>query len=173
MDEADVLGDRIGIMCKGTLQCLGSSLFLKSRFGIGYKITFVKENRRVNPGLIKFLQTYFADIQKSSEVHEEIAYVIPKSNSENFGGFFEALDQKMAELEIRSYGVSMTNLEDVFLKINQEFAPDLFGDLKSFNDSRSSSNDSGQFSEKDLARDLNYTKSIGHSSGVSGATTPR
>ena len=33
MDEADVLGDRIGIMCKGSLQCLGSSLFLKNRFG--------------------------------------------------------------------------------------------------------------------------------------------
>ena len=26
----------------------------------------------------------------------------------------------------------MSNLEDVFLKINQEFAPDLFGDLKNF-----------------------------------------
>lgn len=26
----------------------------------------------------------------------------------------------------------MSNLEDVFLKINQEFAPDLFGDLKGF-----------------------------------------
>lgn len=33
----------------------------------------------------------------------------------------------------------MSNLEDVFLKINQEFAPDLFGDLKNFSDSRNSS----------------------------------
>ena len=55
MDEADVLGDRIGIMCKGTMQCLGSSLFLKNRFGIGYKITFVKKRRRSHPGLEKFL----------------------------------------------------------------------------------------------------------------------
>ena len=46
----------------------------------------------------------------------------------------------MAEFEIRSYGISMTNLEDVFLKINQEFAPDLFSDLKKFDDSRSSGN---------------------------------
>ena len=29
----------------------------------------------------------------------------------------------------------MSNLEDVFLKINQEFAPDLFGDLKSIENS--------------------------------------
>ena len=33
----------------------------------------------------------------------------------------------------------MSNLEDVFLKINQEYAPDLFGDLKKFDDSRNSS----------------------------------
>jgi hypothetical protein len=36
----------------------------------------------------------------------------------------------------------MSNLEDVFLKINQEFAPDLFGDLRGFDDSKNSSNGS-------------------------------
>jgi len=130
MDEANVLGDRIGIMCKGTLQCIGSSLFLKNRFGVGYKITFVKKRKRSHPGLEKFLQSYFNGVKKANEVHEEISYVIPKTQAQNFGGFFEALDQKLDDFDIRSYGVSMSNLEDVFLKINQEFAPDLFGDLK-------------------------------------------
>jgi ABC-type multidrug transport system ATPase subunit len=35
MDEADVLGDRIAIMSKGKLQCCGSSLFLKKKYGLG------------------------------------------------------------------------------------------------------------------------------------------
>lgn len=86
------------------------------------------------------MQSYFAGVTQASEVHEEISYLIPKADAENFGGFFETLDQRMAEFEIRSYGISMTNLEDVFLKINQEFAPDLFSDLKKFDDSRSSGN---------------------------------
>jgi ATP-binding cassette, subfamily A (ABC1), member 3 len=38
MDEADVLGDRIGIMSRGEIQCLGSSSFLKHEFGAGYKV---------------------------------------------------------------------------------------------------------------------------------------
>ena len=58
--------------------------------------------------------------------------MIPKAQAGNFGAFFETLDQRLKQLEIRSYGVSMSNLEDVFLKINQEVAPDLFGDLKDF-----------------------------------------
>ena len=39
MDEADILGDRIGIMANGTLLCCGSSLFLKHKFGVGYRLT--------------------------------------------------------------------------------------------------------------------------------------
>lgn len=45
MDEADVLGDRIGIMAKGQLMCLGSSLFLKNRFGAGYRLNLVKRGK--------------------------------------------------------------------------------------------------------------------------------
>jgi ATP-binding cassette subfamily A (ABC1) protein 3 len=42
MDEADILGDRIGIMAEGQLACTGSSLFLKNRFGIGYNLVIAK-----------------------------------------------------------------------------------------------------------------------------------
>ncbi len=31
MDEADFLGDRIGIMGEGVLKCCGSSVFLKNK----------------------------------------------------------------------------------------------------------------------------------------------
>ena len=39
MDEADLLSDRKAIISKGELRCLGSSLFLKNKFGIGYHLT--------------------------------------------------------------------------------------------------------------------------------------
>ena len=45
MDEADILGDRIGIMTAGKVVCLGSSLFLKNRFGVGYNLTMVKKEK--------------------------------------------------------------------------------------------------------------------------------
>lgn len=85
---------------------------------------------------------------------------MPKSQAQNFGAFFSTLDQKLDDYDIRSYGVSMSNLEDVFLKINQEFAPDLFGDLKGrgFDDSKNSSHNSVEIEN-------NYAKSIGHSTG--------
>lgn len=42
MEEADVLCDRIAIMVEGRLAAVGTSLDLKSQFGVGYTLTVVK-----------------------------------------------------------------------------------------------------------------------------------
>jgi ABC-type multidrug transport system ATPase subunit len=39
MDEADILADRIAIMAEGEVQCCGSSLFLKKKYGKSYSFT--------------------------------------------------------------------------------------------------------------------------------------
>lgn len=41
MDEADLLADRKAIVSNGQIRCLGSSLFLKKKFGLGYSLTSV------------------------------------------------------------------------------------------------------------------------------------
>ena len=127
MDEADVLGDRIGIMAKGQLMCLGSSLFLKNRFGAGYKLTLVKQEKELAEGMESFLDVYFNGIKKHSETRKEVNFVIPRDQTSNFKAFFQSFDSKLDEYKVKSYGVSMATLEDVFLKINKEFAPELFG----------------------------------------------
>ena len=55
MDEADILGDRIGIMTQGKMTCLGSSMFLKNRFGVGYCMTIVKKKSEPNKKIIPYL----------------------------------------------------------------------------------------------------------------------
>lgn len=39
MDEADILGDRIAVIAHGSLRVVGSSVFLKNRFGVGYTLS--------------------------------------------------------------------------------------------------------------------------------------
>ena len=56
MDEADILGDRIAIISNGKLRCVGSPLFLKSRFGEGYNLTVVKKLNRTPQGSSQSLQ---------------------------------------------------------------------------------------------------------------------
>lgn len=76
MDEADVLGDRIGIMAKGKIRCLGSSLFLKNRYGAGYKLTMVKKFKTKNKKIQPYLETIFGKVEKLTEVSQEISFKI-------------------------------------------------------------------------------------------------
>ena len=54
MEEADVLSDRIAIMAKGRLRCIGTSIRLKSRFGTGLiaNISFIGNNDAPNRDII-------------------------------------------------------------------------------------------------------------------------
>jgi ATP-binding cassette, subfamily A (ABC1), member 3 len=75
MDEADVLGDRIGIMNAGKIVCLGSSLFLKKRYGVGYNLTLVKRSPEKDKTLQAYLEKELGpDIRKLSEISSEITF---------------------------------------------------------------------------------------------------
>jgi len=43
MEEADLLCDSIAIMAEGRLAAVGTPMDLKQRFGVGYRLTVVKE----------------------------------------------------------------------------------------------------------------------------------
>jgi ATP-binding cassette subfamily A (ABC1) protein 3 len=92
MDEADILGDRIGIMTGGQLICLGSSLFLKNRFGVGYNLTMVKKSKESNTKIGKYLENKIGEVKKLSEVSSEITYQIPTALSNKFKDFFPQFD---------------------------------------------------------------------------------
>ena len=48
MEEADCLGDWIGIMSHGKMMTCGSPEFLKNRYGEGYNLVIVKNDREDN-----------------------------------------------------------------------------------------------------------------------------
>ena len=51
------------------------------------------------------------------EVSSEISYQLPSDSQPLFKNFFEEFDQQLENLGVRSYGVGITTLEEVFLKI--------------------------------------------------------
>lgn len=92
MDEADVLGDRIGIMAKGKMMCLGTSLFLKKRFGAGYKLTMVKSDKKPNKVIGPYLEANLGHVLPLSEVSSEISFQVSDESAKNFTQFFSVFD---------------------------------------------------------------------------------
>lgn len=68
MDEADVLGDRIAIMADGELKTVGSSFFLKKRFGVGYRLTCVKKPTCNPHAVTQFLSKYIPEIEIETNI---------------------------------------------------------------------------------------------------------
>ncbi|CAK4636092.1 unnamed protein product [Aphanomyces euteiches] len=118
MDEADILGDRIAIMAEGELRCCGSSLFLKNRYGAGYNFSLVKAEHCNTSALVDFVQGHIGESTKVlSNVGTEISFQLPLDCSHLFAKMFAELDDKLDDLGVLSYGISVTTLEEVFIKV--------------------------------------------------------
>ena len=121
MDEADYLGDRIGIMGDGKMICCGSSVFLKNKFGVGYSITFTKQSQdhSSNP-IIQTIAKYVSEYKILTNVATDLTIQLPLSFIEKFPALFNELDDKKGSLGFVEYGISVTTLEEVFLNVGEE-----------------------------------------------------
>ncbi|KAG4068832.1 hypothetical protein HA402_004980 [Bradysia odoriphaga] len=119
MDEADVLGDRIAIMAHGNLQCFGSSFFLKKRFGTGYHLICEKNFDCHSNYVTGLLRKYLPTLQIDTENESEITYLLPEDQVPHFKEMFRDLEENERNLNLKSYGVSLTTMEEIFLKFGK------------------------------------------------------
>ena len=123
MDEADHLGDRIAILQRGIIQCCGSSLFLKANYGVGYTLTISKTDVGADTkAILSCINRHVPQSQVLSSVAREITCQLPDAQRPRFANLFDEMDEKRNDWGIDSYGVSVTTLEEVFLRVGQETA---------------------------------------------------
>nr|DBA27570.1 TPA: hypothetical protein GDO54_008045 [Pyxicephalus adspersus] len=119
MEEADILADRKAVISQGTLKCVGSSLFLKSKWGVGYRLSMdIKPT--CNIASVSALVTQHvpgASLIQATE--SSLIYGLPLKEVDIFPGLFSALDNNCS-LGVLTYGVSVTTLEDVFFRLEAE-----------------------------------------------------
>uniref|UniRef100_A0A8C3C119 ATP binding cassette subfamily A member 10 n=1 Tax=Cairina moschata TaxID=8855 RepID=A0A8C3C119_CAIMO len=115
MDEADILADRKAFISHGRLKCVGSSLFLKKKWGIGYHLS---ESCNVE-SVTSLVKQHIPNVIFSGHSQYELRYKLPLENVNKFPDLFRGLDS-CSDWGIINYGVSMTTLEDVFLRLEEE-----------------------------------------------------
>ncbi len=101
MDEADYLGDRIGIMGEGRLICSGSSIFLKNRFGVGYSLTISKVSPEADSNtILETIKKHVPGALITTNVSTDLAIQLPLSSLPEFPAMFAELDQKKNVLKL-------------------------------------------------------------------------
>lgn len=107
-------------MAGGQLKCSGTSFFLKKRFGTGYHLICVKDEKCISHKVTELLAKYIPDIEIESDIGTELSYQLPESQVGIFEHMFIDLENQRESLHLGGYGVSLTTLEEVFLKIGSD-----------------------------------------------------
>uniref|UniRef100_A0A8C6DXL4 ATP binding cassette subfamily A member 10 n=1 Tax=Moschus moschiferus TaxID=68415 RepID=A0A8C6DXL4_MOSMO len=126
MDEADVLADRKVFMSNGRLKCAGSSLFLKRKWGIGYHLS-LHLNETCDPDSVtSIVKHHVPDAKLTAQSEEKLTYILPLERTNKFPDLYRDLES-CSNQGIENYGVSMTTLNEVFLKLEGKPAIDESG----------------------------------------------
>lgn len=123
MEEADALGDRIAVMSSGQVKCCGSALFLKKVFNAGYHLRVSKSS--------SWNQIAFDElIGAKYRLHEKLENVTPHELMYKFDvdetgvvlpALFDDLEKAKERVGIFGFGVTVSTMDDVFMKIGIHF----------------------------------------------------
>lgn len=144
-------------MAGGYLKCSGTSFFLKKRFGTGYRLICVKDEKCKSHQVTELLAKYIPNIEIDADIGTELSYQLQENQAGIFEEMFIDLESQRESLYLGGYGVSLTTLEEVFLKIGSD----------------SDSSDNGSTTDNSLTNgvavngSLDYEKSINASSTAS------
>jgi len=118
MEEADVLCDRIGIMCKSVVQCIDYPHNLKLRFGKGYKIVVTSDVGREEE-IFEFINAL---------CNNRASYLMAPMNGVNkieaarddvvLSRLYEQFELRREDLGVSDFAVTETTLEEVFLSLS-------------------------------------------------------
>ncbi|XP_057274492.1 ATP-binding cassette sub-family A member 9-like isoform X3 [Pezoporus wallicus] len=121
MQEADAHADRKAFLSNGRLQCVGSSLYLKRKWGVGYHLR-MHISDPCDPDLVSSLvRQYIPNAVLKGQKQGELCYMLPLENTDSFPDLFSHLESSLSQ-GVVNYEVSRTTLEEVFLKLEGEEA---------------------------------------------------
>ncbi len=116
-------------MFNGQFACLGTIQHLKSKFGQGYtieiKVRSISDNANVAP--IQNVQTFLLsqrqfDINIRELSHSTGSFQVKQGTPADL---FELLEQNKQRLNIETYTISQTTLEQIFLSFGKEIRANL------------------------------------------------
>lgn len=121
MEEADVLGDRVIILCGGRVIACGSPRFLKRLFGTGYHVRIAKNPVRCDLKLL--LETVKGAVPAArlhADTRHETVFSLGQATSSSLVDLFRELEVNRENLGILSMGVTLTTMEDVYLRLHRD-----------------------------------------------------
>jgi energy-coupling factor transporter ATP-binding protein EcfA2 len=118
MEEADILGDRIAIMRLGELSTVGSSVFLKNKFGSGFKLSLAHNNS--TNAILPVLKDFLGQPKIASDADGVLVVDIGREQKDILPSLVNALEKQQEKIGVSNIELDISSLQEVFLKIAEE-----------------------------------------------------
>ncbi len=120
MQEAELIGDKLGILMNGTLQTVGSLVNLKKIYADYTILIKVKESGAPKFRVSKIVRSVLPDaIDEQSSRQSEMVFRVA-GHAMRFSSIFEALNEAKGDGEIEEFSIYTTSLEQIFVRLVQE-----------------------------------------------------
>ncbi|XP_033240666.1 retinal-specific phospholipid-transporting ATPase ABCA4-like isoform X3 [Drosophila pseudoobscura] len=116
IEEADVLGDRLAILCDGNLLFNGTSTFLKNTHGSGYQLVCSQGEVCEEPQITSLITSYIPETTASSDKPFEISYSIPQSYCRSIVPLLKELEGGANCFNMGAIGIGTTPIINKFVK---------------------------------------------------------
>ena len=119
MEEADVLASKISILSRGRFCTIGTANYLKARYGTGTRITIIPdETPRARQQILDFVAENLDGLGPDGDTDAgDLIFLVPTESRPLLASFFKKFERSKSDLGARDVIVSVTALEDVFLRV--------------------------------------------------------
>ncbi|GBM89644.1 ATP-binding cassette sub-family A member 3 [Araneus ventricosus] len=117
MEEADAIGDRMGIIDEGELQSFGSTSFVKNLYGAGYHLVIEKDDTCKIANVTNLIKNHIP----GSKLHSSngtLKYVLPLDKAPLLQFLLTELEDKKDSLKISNYSVSQITMKELFDRVS-------------------------------------------------------
>ena len=125
MEEAEILCQRIGIMAKGTLRCIGTLHHLKQKYANALRLQ-VSFNPEDHDKVMRYLEEILPEHTSTDSFAgmKTMEFAAASDGPSLLATLFKEMEERSKEHGVRDWGISQTTLEDVFLGIVGEAEAD-------------------------------------------------
>ncbi|KAL6631960.1 hypothetical protein U3516DRAFT_837123, partial [Neocallimastix sp. 'constans'] len=121
MEEAELICNRIAIMIKGKIRCIGSPEYLKMKFGNTYILDVHTNNIEKFHREVVIGKRLFGNSDYEREVKSFQCVKYEVQSKENIGRVFDIMEKCRDECLFNDYSYSLTSLEQVFLNFVKKY----------------------------------------------------
>ncbi|KAH6932907.1 hypothetical protein HPB50_010673 [Hyalomma asiaticum] len=123
-DEAEILGDRIAIISRSLISCCGSAIYLRKKYGQGYRLQLAVSSKCDKSMVCSFVEKRLSTAQKVLERRNMLVYSLGFTSASDIVRLLQQLEDSRIKLRVRRVSVSASSLEDVLLRLDETLEKD-------------------------------------------------